>query len=308
MINVEFAAGAHRLENYAKPLQRAFDQAGLDVDLRIGHRPQDVDYIIYAPGSDLQDFTPYSRAKAVLNLWAGVERIVGNETLTMPLCRMVDPGLTTAMVEWVCGHSLRYHLDIDRCLATQNRWEPFLPPLACERPVTVLGLGELGQACATALSALGFPVSGWSRSPRDVAGVTCHSGAEGLKDALSHAQILVLLLPDTPATQNLLNVETLSWLPHGARILNPGRGPLIDDDALLTALDTGQIAQATLDVFRVEPLPLGHPYWTHPKVTVTPHIAAETRPLTASQVVAENIRRGEDGAEFLYQVDRSAGY
>lgn len=308
MITVEFAAGSSRWDAYQGPLQQAFDEKGLKVDLRMGHAPQDVDYIVYAPGSELQDFTPYTKAKAVLNLWAGVERIIGNKTLTVPLCRMVDPGLTTAMVEWVCGHTLRYHLEIDRCLTAQNRWDPYVPPLACERPVTVLGLGELGQACAKALGRLGFPVSGWSRSARDVVGVTCHYGDVGLKSALHTAEILVLLLPDTPATQNLLDAETLSWLPKGARILNPGRGPLIDDDALLAALDSGQIAHATLDVFRVEPLPQGHPYWTHPNVTVTPHIAAETRASTASQVVAENIRRGEANEEFLYVVDRAAGY
>ncbi len=308
MIKVEFAAGDTRWAVYETPLKQAFAKLNLDVDLQTRHAPQDVDYIVYAPGSDLQDFTPYTNAKAVLNLWAGVERIIGNETLTMPLCRMVDPGLTTAMVEWVCGHTLRYHLEIDKCLNTQNRWDPYVPPLAKDRPVTILGLGELGQACASALTGLGFPVTGWSRSKREVPGVTCHHGDQGMHDALANAQIVVLLLPDTPATQNLLNEQSLSNLPKGARILNPGRGPLIDDDALLAALDTGQIGHATLDVFRVEPLPLGHPYWTHPNVTVTPHIAAETRPSTAAEIIAENVRRGEAGLEFIYQVDRDRGY
>ncbi|MBT8155018.1 glyoxylate/hydroxypyruvate reductase A [Epibacterium ulvae] len=308
MIKVEFAAGDARWDVYEAPLKQAFAKLNLDVDLRLGHAPQDVEYIVYAPGSYLQDFTPFTNAKAVLNLWAGVERIVGNETLTMPLCRMVDPGLSTAMVEWVSGHTLRYHLEIDRCLATQNRWDPYVPPLAKDRPVTILGLGELGQSCAKALAALGFPVTGWSRSERDVPGVTCRFGEDGMHAALSNAEIVVLLLPDTPATRDLLNAQTLLHLPKGARILNPGRGPLIDDNALLAALDNGQIGHATLDVFRVEPLPQGHPYWTHPNVTVTPHIAAETRPSTAAEVVAENIRRGEAGVEFIYQVDRDKGY
>ncbi len=308
MIKVEFAAGDNRWGQYETPLKQAFAARGLNVDLRQGHKPAEVDYIIYAPGSDLQDFAPFSATKAVLNLWAGVERIIGNDTLTMPLCRMVDPGLTTAMVEWVCGHSLRYHLDIDRCLGAQNRWDPHVPPLASQRPVTVLGLGELGRACAQALSHLGFPVSGWSRTKRNVENVTCYHGTEGLKSALRNAEIAVLLLPDTKATENILNAETLAYLPKGARILNPGRGPLIDDQALLDALDSGQIAHATLDVFRVEPLPPGHPYWTHPHVTVTPHIAAETRPITASGVIAENIQRGEAGEDFLHIVDRQTGY
>lgn len=308
MIKVQFAALAQRWETYEAPLKSAFAAAGLDVDLRLDHDPAQVDYVVYAPNSDLQDFTPYSGCKAVLSLWAGVEKIVGNKTLTMPLCRMVDPGLTAGMVEWVTGHVLRYHLDIDRSLARQDRWEPVVPPLAQERPVTVLGLGALGTACAQALTQLGFPVTGWSRSPKEVEGITCTHGPEGLTQALRSAQILVLLLPDTPATENTLDTTTLAQMPAGAWIINPGRGPLIDDEALLAALDSGQIAHATLDVFRIEPLPQDHPYWAHPKVTVTPHIAAETRATTAAQMIAENIRRCEAGEPLLNQVNRDLGY
>ena len=120
--------------------------------------------------------------------------------------------------------------------------------------------------------------------------------------------IVVLLLPDTPATENVMNGESLGWLAQGATIINPGRGPLIDDDALLVALDSGQVGHATLDVFRIEPLPQDHSFWAHPNVTVTPHIASETRTWTASQCVAENVRRGEAGEPFLHLVDRSVGY
>ncbi|MGR3623440.1 2-hydroxyacid dehydrogenase [Pseudophaeobacter sp.] len=308
MIKVQFAARAERWDSYETPLNTAFLQAGLDVDLRQDHPAQEVDYVVYAPNSDLQDFTRHSACKAVLSLWAGVEKITGNPTLTMPLCRMVDPGLTAGMVEWVTGHVLRYHLDIDHSLATQDRWAPKIPPLAQERPVTILGLGALGSACASALTALGFPVTGWSRAPKQRDNITCEHGAKGLQRALSTAEILVLLLPDTPDTKDTLRAETLALLPRGARIINPGRGPLIDDDALLAALDSGQVGHATLDVFRQEPLPLDHPYWAHPGVTVTPHIAAETRAVTAAQMIAENIRRGETGAPFLNQVDRKLGY
>ena len=167
---------------------------------------------------------------------------------------------------------------------------------------------QLGQACAAALTSLGFPVTGWSRSQKSVEGITCLAGDDGLHQAVACADILVLLLPDTPATQNVLNAETIAAMPRGAVVLNPGRGPLIDDDALLAVLDTGQVAHATLDVFRTEPLPADHAYWAHPQVTVTPHIASETRPETASRVIAENIRRGEAGAGFLHLVDRSLGY
>jgi glyoxylate/hydroxypyruvate reductase A len=241
----------------------------------------------------------------VLSLWAGVERIVGNATLTQPLCRMVDPALTEGMVEWVVGHALRHHLGMDRHIANPRHiWDNSCPPLARERPVAMLGMGALGAACAQALRALNFPVTGWSRSPKPG---SLH-GEDGLAQALRSAQIVVTLLPKTPETENLLNAARLALLPRGAVILNPGRGALIDDAALLTALDAGQIGHATLDVFRTEPLPQDHPYWTHPHVTVTPHIAADTRPASATRVIAENIRRGQAGEAFLHLVDRRRGY
>ena len=128
--------------------------------------PATVDYIIYAPSALLQDFTPFTRCKAVLSLWAGVERIVGNATLTQPLCRMVDTGLTEGMVEWVVGHTLRHHLGMDRHIVNPGHiWNPTCPPLARERPVAMLGMGALGAAAAHALTALNFPVTGWSRTP-----------------------------------------------------------------------------------------------------------------------------------------------
>ncbi len=268
--------------------------------------PVAVDYIIYAPSAPLQDFTPFTRCKAVLSLWAGVERIVGNATLTQPLCRMVEDGLTEGMVEWVVGHALRHHLGMDRHIVNPGHvWHPTCPPLARERPVTMLGMGMLGVACARALAALNFPVTGWSRTTKDVPGIATTTD---LPKALARAQIVVTLLPKTPETENLLNAETLALLPRGAVILNPGRGALIDDTALLAALDSDQIGHATLDVFRTEPLPPDHPFWSHPNVTVTPHIAADTRASGAARVLVENIRRGEAGEPFLNLVDRSRGY
>ncbi|KIN75079.1 putative 2-hydroxyacid dehydrogenase YcdW [Sulfitobacter noctilucae] len=308
-LNILFAAKPERWATYETPLRDALADAGIEAELALTLPPEEVDYIVYAPNSDLQDFRPYTRAKAVLNLWAGVEAVTGNETLTIPLARMVDPGLTRGMVEWVTGHVMRYHLGIDIDIERRDaEWEPRTPPLASERSVVILGLGALGAACAEMLTSIGFNVTGWSRSPKTVEGVTCLHGDDGLKEALSRAEIAVLLLPDTPATQNTLNVETIALMPEGARIINPGRGPLIDDEALLAALDSGQIAHATLDVFRVEPLPSDDPYWTDPKVTVTPHLAAETRPVSAARVIVENIRRGEAGEPFINLVDRDLGY
>ena len=295
--------------DYRDLLPLLLAEAGLDAQVVTeAPDPAAVDYIIYAPSAPLQDFTPFTRCKAVLSLWAGVERIVGNTTLTQPLCRMVEDGLTEGMVEWVVGHTLRHHLGIDRHIVNPGHvWDPTCPPMARARPVAMLGMGALGTACARALTALNFPVTGWSRTARTVPGVACLHGEAGLETALRGAAIVVTLLPKTPETENLLNARRLSWLPRGAVILNPGRGALIDDTALLAALDAG-LGHATLDVFRTEPLPQDHPFWCHPRITVTPHIAADTRASGAARVLVENIRRNEAGKPLLNLVDRKLGY
>jgi glyoxylate/hydroxypyruvate reductase A len=305
------AAPAADLPLWRPHLARACAERGIDVEiLGPGADPAAVDFIAYDPGGGLVDFAPYDRLRAVLSLWAGVERIVGNPTIRVPLCRMVDPGLRQGMIEYVAGHVLRHHLGTDLHVLHQDGvWRhDALPPLAPERRVGVLGLGELGGACAAALAGLGFDVAGWSRTPRPGAPVPAFSGEDGLAAILARSEILVLLLPATPATEGLLDARRLALLPPGAVVINPGRGALIDDAALLAALDAGRIGHATLDVFRAEPLPPGHPFWAHPRVTVTPHIAAETRPATAAGVVAENIRRALDGEALLYEVDRARGY
>ncbi|WP_102225480.1 2-hydroxyacid dehydrogenase [Acidimangrovimonas sediminis] len=311
-VNVYFAAGAAHWPAYRAPLEQALAEAGVEAVLSDSvDRPEEVDYIVFSPGGEISDFGPYRNAKAVLNLWAGVENIVGNATLTQPLCRMVDPAMTEGMVEWVVGQVLRHHLGTDLHVLNQDgiwRHDRAVPPIARERPVAMLGLGALGQACGQALAALNFPVTGWSRSQKEVPGIRCLSGRAGLDEALSGAQIAVLLVPLTAETENLLDARRIALMAPGAFVVNPGRGPLIDDAALIAALDGGQLAHATLDVFREEPLPPAHPFWAHPKVTVTPHVASETRPATAARVIAENIRRGETGAPFLHQVDRTRGY
>ncbi|MEL7115453.1 MAG: glyoxylate/hydroxypyruvate reductase A [Pseudomonadota bacterium] len=309
MINVLFAAGSFRWGQFGAPLRRAFDAAGLDVDLSLDHAPKATDYIIYAPNKDFADFSRFPKVKLVQSLWAGVEQIVTDKTLTQPLARMVDGGLTEGMVEWVTGHVLRHHLGMDRHIVNPTQeWTPEPPPLARHRSVAMLGLGELGAACAAALAALNFRVLGWSRRKKEIPGVACYAGDTGLAAVLSEAEICVLLLPSTAETENLLDAEAFARMPRGTVILNPGRGPLIDDGALLDALEGGQVAHATLDVFREEPLPEGHPFWQHPNITVTPHIASETRAETASQVVAANIKRIETGEAPQFLVDRDTGY
>ena len=311
IITVLFAAGPALWEIYAPHLEAALAEAGVSARLTQDAAPGDADYIVFSPGGTISDFAPYTRCKAVLNLWAGVEKIVGNPTLTQPLARMVDPAMTESMVEWVVAHVLRHHLETDEhVLGQDGLWrhdETRIGKVARERPITILGFGELGQACGRALMGLGFPVTGWSRRAASLPGARCLGGA-ALDAALTGAEGVVTLLPLTPETENTLDARRLALLAPGAFVVNPGRGGLIDDAALLAALDAGHLGHATLDVFREEPLPPGHPFWTHPKVTVTPHIAATTRPDTASRVIAENVRRGEAGEPLLHLVDRTAGY
>lgn len=310
-VRILFAAGADRWPEYEAPLRRAFVEAGLDADLRPAtDAPGTVRYLIHAPGGDVTDFSPFTGLRAVLNLWAGVEGVIGNPTLRVPLVRMVDPGLTEGMTEYVVGHVLRYHLGIDAHLARQDGvWRNAeVPPLARDRKVGVLGIGVLGGAVARALSRLNFHVLGWSRRPKEIAAIVCHHGEDGLAAVLDQAEILVTLLPHTAATESLLDARRLALLPRGAVIVNPGRGALIDDAALLAALEAGALGHATLDVFRTEPLPPEHPFWGHPRVTVTPHIAAETRPASAARQIAESIRRAEAGEPLEHVADPGAGY
>ena len=308
-LKILFSANEKNWRQYKAPLEEAFASVFLDYDLRTSFEPNEVDYIIYAPSSSLQDFSPYTSLKAVLNLWAGVEGVAFNETLKVPLARMVDSGLTSGMVEWVTGHTLRHHLGIDKHIHGQDGvWRSYVPPLAKDRVVTILGLGTLGTACGKALRSLGFNVRGWSRRKKSIDGISCFYGNDQIDLSLTDADIVILLLPDTPPTQNILNHHTLNLTKRGAVVLNPGRGPLIDDDALIAALDSGQLEHATLDVFRIEPLPENHRYWSHKKVTVVPHKASETRPKTSSQVIAKNIKRAENGKELLHLVDKETGY
>lgn len=306
-MRVFFAARAGLWDAWAPALRAACPE----MELKRDGDPAGFDALIYAPGfpedgSEL-DFAPFTRARVVQSLWAGVERIVTNPTLTQPLCRMVDPGLARGMAEYCSGWAMRAHLGMD-AYRQDGQWRHgIVPPLAPARRVTILGMGELGRATAQALVGLGFDVMGWSQSGHAAAEVPMLPGPR-LPEALARAEILICLLPDTAGTRNLLDAAHLALLPKGATVINAGRGTLIDEAALLAALDRGRPGHAVLDVFRQEPLPPEHPFWSHPGVTVTPHIAAETRPATAAPVAAENLRRAMRGEPLLFLVDRARGY
>jgi glyoxylate/hydroxypyruvate reductase A len=311
---VLYAAREDQREDYARELQRAAAEQGLAMELCLDPAevdPARVDYLVFTASGPVKDFTPFTRLKAILNLWAGVEAVLRlGPPEDVPLVRMVEDGLTLGMVDYVAGHVYRHHLDIDRFMGANpiTEWEVDFPPLARDRRVGILGLGVLGEACGRHLAACGFRVAGWSRSPKSIPGIACLSGEAGLAEVIGSSEILVLLLPHTADTERLLNAERIAAMPPGACLVNAGRGPLIDHDALLAALDAGHIRHATMDVFDEEPLPAGHPYWHHPRATVTPHIASVTRPETAADALVAQILRGERGEGLLHVVDRQAGY
>lgn len=297
---------------FPQALESAVARSGRPLRVVRDAPPEDVDYLVWNVDSGVTNFAPYTRLRAILNTWAGVEGVVGRVRWPehVPLVRMVEPGMNEGMAEYFTAHVLRYHLDIDRAQAQSaaGRWEIWEPPVARDRTVGILGLGALGTATAAMLAPIGFRLLGWSRTPKDLPGVDCRHGAGGLDEVLSRAEILVLVLPLTPETQNLLDARALSLLPRDACLINAGRGPLIDDDALLAALASGQLRHATLDVFRKEPLPPDHPFWRHPGITVTPHIAAITRPGTAAEAIVAQIGRDLDGFALQHVVDPARGY
>lgn len=254
----------------------------------------------------------FPNLRAVFALGAGVESILRDPTYPtgVPLVRMVDPGLATGMNEFVLMCVLHYHRQMHEHARHQKarQWVRLVPPLPGDRRVGLLGLGELGTKCARTLAGLGFDMAGWTRTPRDVPNVTTFAGWDRLPDFLARTEILVCLLPLTADTANILNRERLARLPKSACIVNVARGDHIVDADLIAALDSGHLAGATLDVFREEPLPAAHTYWSHPKVTVVPHIAAITQIKTAAETLAANVRRVLAGQPLPNVVSRERGY
>ncbi len=250
--------------------------------------------------------------KLIVCLGAGVDALLRDPTLPpgVPIMRLVDPYMTEAMSEYVVWQVLRLHRqDIDY-LAQQRAgiWKEREQPNAAERRVGILGFGTLGQDAGRKLKALGFAIAGWSRTPREVPGLVVHAGAAGFDRLLARSDILVCLLPLTPATEGILDAAAFARLPRGAAIVNAGRGGHLVEGDLIPALDSGQLSAAVLDVFREEPLPADHPFWHHPRIVVTPHVAAETNPPTAAPIIGEAIRRFVAGLPLPNRVDPERGY
>ena len=253
----------------------------------------------------------YPNLKAILSLAAGIEWLVIDPTLPeVPIARMVDPSLTRTMSEYVLLAVLRHHREFDRFEREQRAcsWAYSFPPQAADRSVGIMGLGELGASAARQLVAHGFPVLGWSRTPKAIEGVTSYSGHGELHAFLHRSQVLVCMLPLTAETRGILDAGTFNGLPHGAFVINVARGDHLVEADLLAALDSGHLAGATLDVFRTEPLSVEDPLWRHPKVLITPHVASYSLPSTAAYGVVDNIRRALAGQPLRHQVDRDRGY
>lgn len=249
--------------------------------------------------------------KWVHSVWAGVERMLAElRDAPFAIVRLIDPHLAATMAEAVLAWVLYLHRDMPRYRQQQSRalWQQHAYTSPAERHVALLGLGELGQASAQRLRQNGFRVSGWSRTLKALAGVQCYAGEAGLNELLAQADIIVNLLPLTVDTRGLMNGEFFQRLKPEASVINFGRGATLNEADLLVALDAGRPAHAVLDVFEQEPLPVDSPLWTHPQITLLPHISAATCIQTASQIVARNIHQYLAEAVMPPVVDKQRGY
>ena len=256
-------------------------------------------------------FAPYRNLRLLVNLGAGVDSLVGrNDLPDIPIIRLSDPDMARMIASYVLFAVLRYARDIPAFERAQRerRWRYLHPRAPAGIRVGVLGLGELGAYAARELARQGFDVRGWSRSKKDIAGIRCSSGLASLDDFLSQSYILVVMLPLTPHTTSLLSAERLARLPQGAAFINVSRGAIVDQAALTDALRSGQIAEATLDVFDREPLPPHDPLWQMDNVLITPHLASVAIPTSAARQVAENIQRAARGEPVTNQVFPERGY
>jgi glyoxylate/hydroxypyruvate reductase A len=265
--------------------------------------------IVWAPPQ--QFFDEQTALKAVFNMGAGVDALLQRQVRAdLPIVRLNDAGMGVQMAEYVCHALIRHTRDfaLFEAQAQQGLWQE--PPVLdrADFPVGILGLGVLGEPVARAVQQFEFPVLGWSRTPRQLDGVRCLHGQAQLAEFLTSTRVLVNLLPLTPQTENLLNHATLSQLQRGAYLINIARGRHVVDEDLLALLDSGHIAGAMLDVFRTEQLPAEHPYWRHPRVTVTPHIAGRTVLQDTVQQIAGKIRSLKKGEPIDGMVDRARGY
>ncbi len=297
-------------EPWKAELRKQFPDLEVRIWPAIGD-PRDIDVaIVWKPQSGLLASLP--KLRLIASLGAGVDHLFVDPELPrhVPIVRLVDPYMTEAMSEYVLTQVLRLHRQ-DLAYLTQQRagvWREHPQPNAAERRVGILGLGTLGRDAARKLAVMGFQVAGWSRREKRLPGIeSCH-GEGGLEALARRSEILICLLPLTPDTDGILDRRLFARMPRGGAIVNPARGGHLVEADLIAALDGGQLSAAVLDVFREEPLPADHPFWSHPRIIVTPHVAAATNPATAALVIADNLRRLYQGRPLLNLVDPQRRY
>ncbi|MBT5414335.1 MAG: glyoxylate/hydroxypyruvate reductase A [Rhodospirillaceae bacterium] len=305
-----FRSGSDRTQWWLE----TFRERAPEIEVRLWNEPGDVSEVTHALVWDPEPgiLAKMPNLKLIISLGAGVDHLFRDPgvPVQVPIARVVDVNLTARMTEYIVLYVLRHHRHVPIYEARQREalWQSEPQPAASERTVGIMGLGTLGRDAAEKLVPLGFRVTGWTRTPREMDGVESFHGEEGLAPFLASAEILVNLLPLTPRTENIVDAGLLAALPEGAFFINVGRGPHVVDQDLIAALDSGRLSGTVLDVFRQEPLPSDHPFWSHPKVTLTPHVASMSDPRTVIEQVIENVRRTERGEEPMNRVDPDQQY
>lgn len=310
MTALMFASPEDPVSLWLPALQEALPDLDIRVHPDLGDKA-DIEYaLVYKPPRGLLASLPNLRV--IQSIAAGCDHILADTELPsgIPICRMVDDFLAAMMSEWAIYAVLHFHRDFPDYRANQERskWKRGWPEYTPETDVGILGLGAIGADIARKLATIGFRVHGWSSSPKSIEGVQSHHGADGLTAMLGRCRYLVNVLPLTDGTRGIINAETLARMPKGSHVINLGRGGHVVDEDLLAALESGHVAGAFLDVFNTEPLPSDHPYWSHPKVVVTPHVAGELVPRSCVKTVAANVRRHQAGEPLLHVLDRDRGY
>ncbi|WP_119965169.1 2-hydroxyacid dehydrogenase [Simplicispira lacusdiani] len=306
-MKITFCCTDTKAEPWLQGLRAAFPQAEIAV-WQPGAPVADY-AVVWAPPQQFMD--EQQGLKALFNIGAGVDALL--QRRLPPGARVVrldDAGMAVQMAEYVCHAVIRHFREFDQYEAGMRagQWAYRKPRLRQDLPVGVMGLGVLGERVARALAQFDFPVNGWSRSPKALDGIRAFSGPEGFHGFLAASRVLVNLLPLTPDTENILNRDTLARLRPGGYLINVARGAHLVEDDLLALLDSGHLAGATLDVFRTEPLPAGHPFWNHPRIVATPHTSARTLRDESIAQIAGKIGALERGEAIAGVVDPGRGY
>jgi glyoxylate/hydroxypyruvate reductase A len=303
-------AGREAPENWIKAFNQAFPDLECRVWPDVGERA-DIEYFL---GNDLPEgeFARLPNLKLVAGTRVGVEGLIRDPALPrhVPIIRNTDRQRAATMTGWVLYHVVRHHRRFAEFAANQQarKWEHLHFAAPQKVRIGIMGMGNLGSTVARALAALMYDVAGWSRSRKTLPGIGSFAGAEELDAFLARTDILISILPKTGATNDLMNAARFAVLPKGAYFINCGRGTTVDEDALLAALDSGQLSGAALDVYKVEPLPADHPFWAHPKIAMTPHYSCTGSASYGAEGVIEAVRKLRAGEPLANTVDRAEGY